>query len=513
MQLDLVLPPRAPRVLALHFPAFPLQRALAARGRTGAPAALVEEGRVVLANGRARAAGVAPGDTAVQAESACAGLLLLPREESAERAALTGLAEAMLALAPVVEPSFPEALLLDASGARLLGPRGAGGAEAERGLAARAQALAARLGFRGRAAVASGRGVARALARAGRKELAVVPRGAEAAALAPLPLAVLELPAEVESRLRALGIRDLGALARLPEGSLAHRFGACGPAAARLARGEDPSPLTPYAPRALPEERADLDGPVDRAEPLLFVLRPLAERVAARLVGMGLGASRLELGLALEPRGEERIPVPLARPGASAARWLLVLRERLGALALPAAVTGVRLAAVEVAAMGAEQLALDDRPEVQAALETVLARLAARFGDGALFAAEPVERWLPEGSWRAARYPAGAVGAAGSTGSGTAGPPADAVDGPRPTRLLSRPRRLVAEGEGGRLTAVRLDGRVHAVRALDGPERLAGEWWTRPFRRDYYRARLDGLGDCWLFEDGEGVLYLHGFFD
>jgi protein ImuB len=72
----------------------------------------------------------------------------------------------------------------------------------------------------------------------------------------------------------------------------------------------------------------------------------------------------------------------------------------------------------------------------------------------------------------------------------------------------------VAEGEGGRLTAVRIGGRAHAVLALVGPERLGGEWWSEPFDRDYYRARLDGLGDCWIYRDRrEGRLFLHGFFD
>ncbi|BDG07747.1 Y-family DNA polymerase [Anaeromyxobacter paludicola] len=522
MQLELAMAPRAPRVLALHFPALPLQRALAARGGAGGPAALVRDGKVALANGRARAAGVLPGSSAVQAEAACAGLLLVAHDEAADRAALVGLAEAMLGLAPAVEPAFPEALLLDASGAHLHAPRGAALLEAEGVLAARARALAAGLGFRCRAAVASGRGVARALARSGREELVVVPRGQEAAALAALPLAALELPAEVEGRLAALGLRDVGGLARLPEGSLAHRFGPCGPAAARLARGEDPSPLTPHVPRGLPSERAELEAPVEAAEPLLFVLRPLAERVAARLAGQGLGASRLELVLRLDPRGEERLAIPLARPGADAAGWLLVLRERLAALTLPAPVASLALAAVEAVEVGAEQLALDDRPEVQAALETVLSRLAARFGDGALFAAEPVERWLPEGTWRAVRFAAGPARAGGGAAGGAApGGPApggagaapEPADGPRPTRLLSPPRRVVAEGEGGRLTAVRLGGRVHAVASLTGPERLSGEWWSDPFHRDYYRARLEGLGDCWLFEDGEGALFLHGFFD
>ena len=96
--------------------------------------------------------------------------------------------------------------------------------------------------------------------------------------------------------------------------------------------------------------------------------------------------------------------------------------------------------------------------------------------------------------------------------AGAGAAPADAP--PRPTRLLAAPAPVVAEGEGGRLTALRVDGRARPVLAFEGPERLRGEWWAGPFDRDYYRVRLEGLGDCWVFRDGgDGRLYLHGFFD
>ena len=84
----------------------------------------------------------------------------------------------------------------------------------------------------------------------------------------------------------------------------------------------------------------------------------------------------------------------------------------------------------------------------------------------------------------------------------------------RPTRLLAEPRPLVATGEGGRVSALRLGAEVHAVLSFEGPERLRGEWWSAPFDRDYYRARVEGLGDCWIYRDGaDGRLHLHGFFD
>ena len=84
----------------------------------------------------------------------------------------------------------------------------------------------------------------------------------------------------------------------------------------------------------------------------------------------------------------------------------------------------------------------------------------------------------------------------------------------RPTRLLARPEPLLALGEGGRLTAVRAGGRTLRVLELSPAERLAGEWWAEPFDRDYHRARVEGLGDCWIFRDAaDGRLWLHGFFD
>ncbi len=505
-------PPAArtgPRVLALAVPDLALQRAL--RSRPGAlPLALCEEGQVVQASAAARAAGVRPGDSLVQARAACAGLEVLPIDRAADRKALQALAEAMLSLAPAVEVG-EEALLLDASAAGVAAP-GAPRQDGEARLAGRALELAHRLGYEARAAVADGKGPARALACSGAERVLVVPPGATARALRALPLEALHLPAEARARLAAVGIHGVGALAALPPETLVHRFGFSGAEAARLAQGEDGRPLVPYLPETLPEESWDCDAAVESVEPLLFGLRRLAERVAARLAGRGLGATRLRLRLALDPRGEERLFFPLARPSSSAAAWLLLLRERLGDLRLGAPVTGLWLAAVEVAEAPPEQLAIGDRPEVARALEMVLSRLAARLGEAALFAAEPADRHRPEAAYRPVPFRAGGrngrQGADAMRGEGVGTPEI------RPTRLLDPPRPVVAEGEGGRLTALRVEGRAFPVLCLTGPERLAGEWWSERFDRDYYRVRLEGLGDAWIYRDGrDGRLYLHGLFD
>jgi protein ImuB len=499
----------APRVVAVLVPDLPLQRV--ARGREPAggearPLAVVAEGRVLCADAAARAEGVRSGATAAEALAACGRLALVPADPAVDRGALRALAEALLGLAPAVELAGPDVLLLDASAAHLVAPgTGPGSREAEEHLATRAVAVAAEMGYAARATVATGRGTARALVRHVPGPVSWIPADATVRALAALPAGALGLGPEVVSRLAALGVDRAGALAALPEGTLAHRFGPAGVLAARLARGEDDTPLVPYVPDALPDEGLELEAPAESAEPLLFGLKRLADRVAARLAGRGLGATRLRVVLKLDPRGEERIAVPLAAPTAAASRWLLLLKEHLFSLRLPAAVIALRLAAVEVAPVAPEQLAIGDRPEALAALEGVLARLAVRLGDGALFAAEPVDRHRPEGAYRAVPFRAG-----GRRGRAVEEDPAP----PRPTRLLAAPAPVVAEGEGGRLTALRVDGRARPVLALEGPERLRGEWWAGPFDRDYYRVRLEGLGDCWVFRDaGDGRLYLHGFFD
>jgi protein ImuB len=510
-------PPRGGRIMALHVAALPIQRLRRERGSSGRPLAVEHEGRIVCADAEARAAGVRAGQTVTEAIAACGRVELVAHAPAADLAALRALAEAMLALVPALEPVRPDALLLDAGAAHLV----AGGRDpalAERGLAERAVGLAQELGWGVRAVIATGRGPSLALARAAREPIRIVPPGDEPRALAPLPLGALGLDGEASERLAALGIDTAGALAALPIESLAHRFGVSGVAAARLARGEDARPLAPWTPETLPEEGLELEGPAESAEPVLFAVKRLADRVAARLAGRGLGATRLKLVLRLDPRGEERLLVPLARPTTEPASWLGPLRERIFALRLPAAVIGLRLAAIEVAVLRAEQLAIGDRPEAMAALETVLARLAGRLGDDALFAAEPVERHRPEAAYRPIPFRRERRG----TPSKAAAPP-DGPVGPddppplgrfRPTRLLAEPRPLIAEGEGGRITALRVEGHAHAVESMEGPERLGGEWWNRPFERDYWRVRLDGLGDCWIYRDGrDGRLWLHGFFD
>ena len=159
---------------------------------------------------------------------------------------------------------------------RLLGPPRAIGEELRREAAAR--------GMRAHIAVAATRTTALVLAIA-RPGLAVVARGGEADALAPIPIGVLEKVVDDEgtqssqssqknidqkrsagsavSAFKRWGIKTLGELAALPPADLAARMGKGALAWQALARGEDTRPLVPTLAEERFESTLDLDWPIE----------------------------------------------------------------------------------------------------------------------------------------------------------------------------------------------------------------------------------------------------------
>jgi len=146
-----------------------------------------------------------------------------------------------------------------------------------------------------------------------------VPRGGSAAFLAPRPLALLAISSEVQHMLEALGVRTLGEFAALPAPSVARPLEADYQA---LARGEGERhlpPIRPYAPEAPIREEIAVASTVrsgviarDPHAPhqpsLAAAVGIVAERIALRLAGRGRGAARLEV-IAVGPKGERVIPI------------------------------------------------------------------------------------------------------------------------------------------------------------------------------------------------------------
>lgn len=568
---------RSPRVGALELPGFALQIALRDRGVDACRAvALVESQRgverVMAVTPSARRQGPLPGQTAAQARALLPSLELLRHDPPRVRAALVALAEALSVFAPVIELASPQTLLLDASAAGLVGGQRSlfddedsgtrGGRAAEARWATVVLSRVQAFGGQGRLAVASAPEAARLVAMTLVGPTArVLSQAEEAQALAEVGLdAVQMMWAQLEKRdprrwppmpaggwtlLPELGVSTLGAVGKLPPGTLSTRLGASGDALATLARGGFARPLEPFVPEERLSEQLSFDAPVEDAQGLVFALRPCVERLAARLEGRGLAATRLVLGLesmadarqahvtpvSLFEQGELR-PLPrvrrevaldLARPAVQARALLDVLRDRLATMTLESAVVALALEVDETTARTA-QLLLGQRPRALEALDGVLARLQARLGQDAVGAMALTESWLPEQSARMVPFRPPQARAQGwtSTAAREEPPPAEPqLDdeepledaGARPTRTFAPEPLQPWLNRHGRLDAIQWRGKRRQVLSWTLPEKLSTAWWATPVQRDYATLLLDEGQRVWVFRDEDGRWWAQGVFD
>ena len=111
----------------------------------------------------------------------------------------------------------------------------------------------------------------------------IIPPGTEAAALAELPLGVLDLTADQANTFTLWGIHALGMLAALPQNELIARIGQDGKRLRQLARGEHPHLFQPEEPVFTLEERMELDTSVELLDSLIFVLGMMLDPILLRL--------------------------------------------------------------------------------------------------------------------------------------------------------------------------------------------------------------------------------------
>ncbi len=521
---------------------FPVQRrVLEQPSLAGQPVVLHadEKGaqRVRFASGAALKRGVRPGMTVASSLALEPTLVRLRFDGEAEAKALSSLGELLLPLAPGFQIDAPEGLWLDASAAHLSG--------GEARWAERVLGACRGVGLRGRCVVGSERFSTQALARWTMDSMAVVPpRGG--AQVAKLPLLALEegwLGPGAAAPFRALGLSTLGELAGLPSGALVGRFGAMGLQAARLCRGEDDSRFVPDVLPEVLEETVQLDWPAEALEPVLFALKMLVDRLCGRLQGRQQAAVRLTVTVGLEGGPPLVVPLVLARASAESRLLVELIRHRLTDLTVEQPITTLHLRVDEASADHGRQLVLGDAPAGEVELEVVMSRLQSALGEEALFSAEPVATHRPEAGLKPTPLSLRERGEGRGEGRTQPQPQVQVPEPPsaapgtwpkrkpkterhgtlslpalesRPPRLFKHPTPLETELDpAGTLHHVTLAGQRRRVEALTGPERLVGAWWSPdPFSRDYYRLQLEGVGQLWVFRDGEdGAFYAQGVFD
>lgn len=360
---------------------FPIQALLRLRPELHEQPCVVMAGKPPLEqvgslNRRARSLGLLRGMTRVEVET-FSGVKILARSASEEAAARAALLECAGGFSPRMEDLTTDSLFLcvmDIAGTeKLFGP--------PETLAHNLLARVRSLGVTSRVAVSANFHAAVTLAKGMSQRACVIPAGEEAAALAELPLAVLDLTEEQAEMFTLWGIRTLGMLAALPEKELIARMGQAGKTLRLMARGERPHLLQPAEPGFDLEERMELEAPVDVLDALMFVLNSMLEQLILRATARILALASVTISLTLEDRTTYSRTIQPALPANDRALWIRLLHLDLEAHPPQAAILAVALHAVPGSTAKVQQGLFSPQLPEPSRLDVTLARIRAFVGE------------------------------------------------------------------------------------------------------------------------------------
>ena len=380
--------------VALHLPLLSLESfaaTLAGAGANGdaAPAiALVDEHRISAANAAAQAQGVKPGMKRATALALAPRLTLGRADPARDAEAMLPLAHAALAFTPHVSlqpPRVPDAaadiVLLEVNASL----RYFDGIDR---LLERLQHAIAPLGHAVRIATAATAQGAAVLAR-----VEPPPRCANLEAtrqaLVAAPVWLLGPGREHWEALQGMGLRQVGDLLGLPRAGLARRFGETLLAEIDAAFGRRPDPREAIVPARLFESRLELFARADSTEQVLHGASILLARLVAWLAAQHSFVRRFRLLMHHETRWQQgdRTPqatsleVALAEPARDREHLLVLLRERLAQVQLPAPTLELALQAEDIVKRAAPNSELFPTPQSEnEGLSRLIERLQARLG-------------------------------------------------------------------------------------------------------------------------------------
>ncbi len=444
-----------------------------------------------------------------QAMALVPDLLVADADPEGDGRALSDLAAWCLRLSPLTAPDPPDGVWIDITGCAHLH----GG---EQTILDTLVGRLAAAGLSARAGLADTPGAAHAVARHGAGTVTVVAPGAQADALALLPLDALRIPGETADSLRRLGLDLVGQLFAAPRGPLARRFGDALLLRLDQALGRVAEPIRPVLPPGTVSVRRAFVEPIATAEAFATVILALVGEACAVLEARGAGARTLDLVFERVDGSAQAVRVGTARPVRDPMHLSRLLDDRIETVDPGFGVEAMRLALplVEPLAPVQGDSGLDGRAGEAADIAGLIDRLSNRLGAGRVYRVAPMESDVPERAVRAVPPLAPADGRGWAT------------PWPRPARLLPRPEPVDAMGllpdHPPRWFTWR---RVrHVVVRADGPERITGEWWRRPGERaavrDYWVVEDEDGCRFWLFRRGDGLdpatgglsWFLHGFF-
>lgn len=491
-----------PALACVALPAFPLQLVLREHpGWKDDPVVVVEDdrplARILWASRAARRHRIGPGLRFTEAQSLLARLRGVPLADVDVDAAREEVFRLLVSFSPRVEPA-PEAgvFWLDPGGlARLYPGPDSWATRVHSDLAARSFAASVVLGWR--------RACVLVIARAGARPRVLRDPDEESREADEVPLAVLDFPPALQRELHALGVTTFGDFRRLPERGIAARFGPEALSLHRFATGKSWTPLRPVPPERPVRAEIAVDPPDDDRNRLLFAVKGALHGIADGLRRESRGIQAMEIALDLDHAPAHRERIETAAPSLDVVRLVDLVRLRLAATELAAAVERIEITA-ETRRLTPAQLAVLDTPPRRdpAAAAEAIARVKAAYGRESVAIARIDDAHLPEA--RVRWEPVTAV---------PEPRPPLAPDGPFPLMrsLLPVPRALP---DLPRHEPESWLGKLGAVEAMHGPDRLEGRWWERPAERDYFLVETRTGAILWIFHDrARRSWHLHGFVD
>jgi protein ImuB len=470
----------APRTACLLIPNLPLAAELRAHPELGGEPLAVAGGpgpraEIIAISAEAARHGVLSQTSVAHARAVCAKLIVHIASPALEMTARAALLDAALSVSPRATEvprsagafAAEAAVYLDASGVDAL-------FRSEAGFAAALCARAQRLGLPGNVAIASSRQVAQIAARrlSGPGETFLLAPGREAAFLAPLPIDILDPKDALAEALTRFGVYTVSDLLALPRRALRSRLGPEAMSLVEFAQGHETGAPLPVPSSARLLEAIDLEFPIDRLEPLAFVIQGLLSRLLARLEARHLACGNLTLTLDREDGARDARRIGAAAPTLDLRVLMRLVCHALESHPPQATVEGVALE-TEGRPIQSDQLDLF-RPAgpAPAVLSRTLAELEALCGGDRIGSPRVADHHHPD-AFRMAPFQPGKPGIA-YTPRQSPGPPAGnlAIRALRPPLDASV---RVCQGLPEHIRSAIANGRVIQVA---GPWRTTGSWWS-----------------------------------
>ena len=478
------MPSPSRRLLALHLPQLPLDRFRRRDdARLWGPFAVTAKStnaeRVLCANDLAMSAGVRGGQSVTNAMAICPDLLCEPQDAYREARLLAALHVWADRFSPRVAIDPPDGMVLDVTGcAHLFG--------GEVALSELVIEQVEDLKVTARIGLANTRRAARGFARFSGEPILVTDPKRESEAVARLPVAALELEADVETDLRRLGVETIGQLARFKSSELARRFSVYLPTALEELRGHRMNPVVPSAAPRTFAARMSCPEEISLAPHVMAILERLAERLCRRLEDSGHAARGFALHLRCVDGARHELKVGFASPCRDAAPILRQFQRPVEGLRMAFGAEWFRLVALDAELFVPRQLQAGDAVEAtRDAVDQTLTTLGNRLGFDRLTRPVMGTDHPPERE----------VGFA---------PVVDAQDRahashrayPRP-EIVFAPYSVFVEEAGHPPRAFRYHGDTYHLTHARGPERVAPFAWDTArdkFEarvRDYWRVRVE----------------------